>query len=143
MGYHFFCPQACGAEAAWVETTPVISADTLGRLIQHMNGQTVISPAAPGLVFLQNSTTDFGDIKGQERAKRALEIAAAGRHHTFLIGTLGSGKSMLAARLTALLPELTAKEALETAMINSVSGLLKEGGYFTLSTVLRPPLYGV
>ena len=142
-GLSLLCPQACGAEVAWVETTPVISADTLDRSIQHLNGQAVISPAAPGLVFLQNSTTDFADIKGQERAKRALEIAAAGRHHTFLIGTLGSGKSMLAARLTALLPELNAKEALETAMIHSVSGLLKEGGYFTLSTVLRPPLYGV
>ena len=135
-GLSLLCPQACGAEAAWVETTPVISADTLGRLIQHLNGQAVISPAAPGLVFLQNPTTDFADIKGQERAKRALEIAAAGRHHTFLIGTPGSGKSMLAARLTALLPELNAKEALETAMIHSVSGLLKEGGISR-----SPPFY--
>ena len=67
-GLSLLCPQVCGAEAAWVETTPVISADTLGRLIQHLNGQAVISPAAPGLVFLQNSTTDFANIKGQERA---------------------------------------------------------------------------
>ena len=67
-------------------------------------------------------------MKGQERAKRALEIAPAERNHTFLIGTPGSGKSMLATRLNALLPELNAKEALETAMIRSVSGLLKEGG---------------
>ena len=135
-GLSLLCPQVCGAEAAWFETTPVISADTLGRLIQHLNGQAVISPAAPGLVFLQNSTTDFANIKGQERAKRALEIAAAGRHHTFPTGTPGSGKSMLAARLTALLPELNAKEALETAMIHSVSGLLKEGGISR-----SPPLY--
>ena len=136
LGLSLLCPQACGAEAAWVETTRVISADTLGRLIQHLNGQAVISPAAPGLVFLQNPNKDLADIKGQERAKRALEIAAAGRHHTFLVGTPGSGKSMLAARLKALLPELNAKEALETAMIHSVSGLLEEGGISR-----SPPFY--
>ena len=127
-GLSLLCPQACGAEAAWVETTRVISAGTLGRLIQHLNGQAVLPPAAPGLVFLQNPNKDFADIKGQERAQRALEIAPAGRHHTFMIGTPGSGKSMLATRLNALLPELNAKEALETAMIRWVNGLLKQEG---------------
>ena len=125
-GLSLLCPQACEAEAAWVETTRVLSVGTLGRLIQHLNGQAVLSPAALGLVFLQNPNKDFADIKGQERAKRALEIAPAGRHHTFLIGTPALGKSMLAIRLNALLPELNTKEALETAMIRPVSGLLKE-----------------
>ena len=110
-GLSLLCPQACGAEAAWVETTPVISADTLGRLIQHLNGQAVISPAAPGLVFLQNPNKDLADIKGQERAKRALEIAAAGGHHLFLVGTPGSGKSMLAERLPGILPPMTPSES--------------------------------
>jgi magnesium chelatase family protein len=67
-------------------------------------------------------------VKGQERAKRALEIAAAGRHHLFLVGSPGAGKSMLAARLPGILPPLTPVEALETSMIHSLSGLLTEGG---------------
>ncbi len=71
---------------------------------------------------------DLREVKGQERAKRALEIAAAGRHHMLLVGPPGSGKSMLAGRLSGILPPLSAAEALETSMIHSLSGLLEEGG---------------
>ena len=71
---------------------------------------------------------DLRDVKGQERAKRGLEIAAAGRHHMLMIGSPGSGKSMLAARLPGILPPLSATEALETSMIHSLAGLLSEGG---------------
>ena len=74
------------------------------------------------------SARDLREVKGQERAKRALEIAAAGRHHLIMIGTPGSGKSMLAARLPGILPPLTPTEALETSMIQSLCGLLDEGG---------------
>lgn len=122
------CPAACGAEAAWVGDAQVIAAKSLGEVIQHFTGQRPIAPAEPGEVQNQASLRDLADVKGQERAKRALEIAAAGRHHLIYVGTPGSGKSMLAARLPSILPPLSPQEALETSMIHSLSGLLDEGG---------------
>ncbi len=122
------CPLACGAEAAWVGATPVIAAATLLDVVRHFTGQSPIGPAQPGEVRREAGTRDLSDVKGQERAKRALEIAAAGRHHLMMVGAPGSGKSMLAARMPGILPPLSAPEALETSMIHSLSGLLTEGG---------------
>ncbi|QBF33593.1 YifB family Mg chelatase-like AAA ATPase [Thalassococcus sp. S3] len=122
------CPAASGAEAAWVGAAQVIAATGLGDVVRHFTGQAPLTPAEPGEVKAEGSSRDLRDVKGQERAKRALEIAAAGRHHLMLIGTPGSGKSMLAARMPGILPPLTATEALETSMIHSLSGLLDEGG---------------
>lgn len=122
------CPKPCGAEAAWIDSVNVIAPTSLLEAIQHFTGQSVLASSSPGAVEKSFSHRDFREVKGQERAKRALEIAAAGRHHIMLIGSPGSGKSMLAARLPGILPPMTPAEALETSMIHSLSGLLDEGG---------------
>ncbi len=122
------CPRASGAEAAWVSATRVIAADSLGEVVRHLTGQRPLDPAEPGEVSQTAFGPDLKEVKGQERAKRALEIAAAGRHHLIMVGTPGSGKSMLAARIPGILPPLTPGEALETSMIQSLCGMLDAGG---------------
>lgn len=122
------CPKASGPEAAWVDATRVLGAGSLADVVRHFTGQSPLSVAEPGEVRGDAAARDLKDVKGQERAKRALEIAAAGRHHLMMVGTPGSGKSMLAARLPGILPPLTAAEALDTSMIHSLAGLIQEGG---------------
>ncbi|GAA0308398.1 YifB family Mg chelatase-like AAA ATPase [Rhodovulum strictum] len=122
------CPRACGAEAAWVGGTQVLAAPDLAAVVRHFTGQAPLAPAEPGEVADGPAARDLSDVKGQERAKRALEIAAAGRHHMLMVGAPGSGKSMLAARMPGILPPLSPVEALETSMIHSLAGLLDEGG---------------
>ncbi len=132
------CPRASGAEAAWVEACNVLGASNLLEIIRHFSGQEILEPAKPGEVRTDPSARDLRDVKGQERAKRALEIAAAGRHHLMMIGPPGSGKSMLAARLPSLLPPLTAVEALETSMIHSIAGILTDGGIYRTRPFREP-----
>ncbi|MEM9708094.1 MAG: YifB family Mg chelatase-like AAA ATPase [Pseudomonadota bacterium] len=128
QGRGLLCAGLSGPEAAWVDEAPVIASNTLGDVVAHLTGQAPVAPAAPGEVVTQSRASDLNEVKGQERAKRALEIAAAGRHHVLMIGTPGSGKSMLAKCMPGILPPLTPSEALETSMVQSLSGLIADGG---------------
>ncbi|MEM9717210.1 MAG: YifB family Mg chelatase-like AAA ATPase, partial [Pseudomonadota bacterium] len=127
-GLTVICPEPCGPEAAWVAATKVIAPATVLQAIKHLSGQSPLEPSRPGQIKTQTEMIDFQDVRGQERAKRALEIAAAGRHHVLFTGPPGCGKSMMAARLPTILPPLRPEEALETSMIHSISGLLDQGG---------------
>ena len=128
------CPASQGGEAAWAGRIEVLAAPDLLTLINHFRSTQVLTPPEPAGVADAPRGPELADVKGMETAKRALEIAAAGGHNLLLIGSPGAGKSMLAARLPGLLPNLTPAQALEVSMIHSVAGLL-EGGRL----VMRPP----
>jgi magnesium chelatase family protein len=128
------CPATQGGEAAWAGTIDVLAPHDLLSLINHFRGSQVLTAPEPAGLAGAERTDDMADVKGMEVAKRALEIAAAGKHNLLLIGPPGAGKSMLAARLPGLLPDLTPAEALEVSMIHSVAGMLSGG-----RLVMRPP----
>jgi len=127
MGLGLICPQACGSEAAWAGDTRVLAAASLIGLVNHFRGVQVLAPPQPGAMIEGARVPDLREVKGQENAKRALEIAAAGGHNLLFVGPPGSGKSMMAQRLPGLLPPLTAGELLETSMIHSMAGLIARG----------------
>jgi magnesium chelatase family protein len=133
------CPAACGAEAAWASPDiQIIAANSLIQIANHFKGTQVLSRPQPKVRQAPATQLDLRDIKGQESAKRALEIAAAGGHHLLMIGAPGAGKSMLAARLPSILPPLSPSELLEVSMIASVAGEI-EGGALTAQRPFRSP----
>jgi magnesium chelatase family protein len=139
LGLGVICPAACGPEAAWAgEDVEVLAPDSLVQLANHFRGTQVLSRPKPGIRTADAPLADLRDIKGQESAKRALEIAAAGGHALLMNGPPGSGKSMLASRMPSILPPLTPAELLEVSMIHSVAGEL-EGGQLTTRRPFRNP----
>lgn len=132
------CPAPQGGEAAWAGNIEVVAAPTLAALLGHLKGTGVLAPPEPGEVEAAVAGPDLRQVKGQESAKRALEIAAAGSHNLLMTGPPGAGKSLMASCLPGLLPDLTPAEALEVSMIASVAGTL-EGGRMTRRRPFRAP----
>lgn len=138
-GLGLICPAACGSEAAWLkDRVEILAAPSLLALINHARGAQLLIPPEPGVAEDEAAYPDLRDVKGQETAKRALEIAAAGAHNLMLVGPPGAGKSMLAARLIGILPPLDPGEVLEVSMIASIGGKL-EGGRLTQRRPFRSP----
>ena len=137
-GRALICPAPCAPEAAWVGAATVIGPASLAEATAHLQDRAPIEPAAPGELRAPATPACLRDVRGQERAKRALEIAAAGRHHLLMVGPPGAGKSMLAARLPGILPPMSARETLETSMIHSVAGLIEEGRIGRERPVMTP-----
>ena len=119
-----FVPEDNAPEATLAQGPEIYPVRDVGQLVRHLSGEELISPARPWVPAPQDtSLPDFSQVKGQEQAKRALEIAAAGGHNILLSGPPGSGKSMLARRLPGILPGMTRQEALEATQVHSVMGL--------------------
>lgn len=134
----FACAAVQGGEAVWAGDLEVIAAPDLLSLINHMKGTQVLNAPEPTLFDALPAYPDLIDVKGQETAKRALEVAAAGGHNLLMIGPPGSGKSMLAHRMPGLLPALSSREILEVSMVHSLAGELPDGG-LTKNRPFRDP----
>ncbi|MGL5363120.1 MAG: YifB family Mg chelatase-like AAA ATPase [Bosea sp. (in: a-proteobacteria)] len=127
-GQGLICPAACGSEAAWAASDlEILAPRSLIQLANHFRGTQVMARPEPAVARMAGMLPDLRDIRGQESAKRVLEIAAAGGHNLLMNGPPGAGKSMLASRLPSILPPLNPRELLELSMILSVAGQLADG----------------
>lgn len=123
------CPDACGGEAAWAGEIDILAPRDLLQLINHIKGAQLLATPKPKVANNDAvSVPCLSSVRGQESAKRALEITAAGGHNLLMCGPPGSGKSMLASCLPGILPPLSPAEALEVSMIHSLAGTLPDGG---------------
>ena len=138
-GHGLICPFECGPEAAWASADiEILAPRSLIQLANHIRGTQVMLRPRPASRALGGVLPDLAEIKGQESAKRALEVSAAGGHNLLMSGPPGSGKSMLAARLPSILPPLSPRELLEVSMVHSVAGELA-GGELTDRRPFRAP----
>lgn len=130
---NILCPSPQGGEAVWAGDLDVLAPNDLLELVNHFKGRQILARPQPVRQVGPSAQNipDLRDIRGQESAKRALEVAAAGNHNILFCGPPGAGKSMLARRLPGILPPLDAHEALEVSMIHSIAGTLPEGGLMT------------
>ena len=136
-------PAANAAEAAAVDGIRVIPVGSLALLVGHLRGDPSIAPFVPALRLTPPVLLpDFGDVRGQGVARRALEIAAAGGHHVLLVGPPGAGKTMLARRLPSILAPLERSEAIEVTRIHSVAGTLPAGEGLIETPPFRAPHHG-
>ncbi len=128
VGKGLICPVASGPEAAWAgEGMEILAPRSLIAIANHFKGEQKLARPQPAIRGAAAALPDLADIKGQESARRALEVAAAGGHNLLMVGPPGAGKSMLAARLPSILPPLSPAELLEVSMIHSIAGELADG----------------
>ena len=133
------CPEECGPEAAWAaDDLDILAVRSLVQVLNHMKGTQVLSRPRAKIADQAVALPDLKDVKGQETAKRALEVAAAGGHHLVMVGPPGAGKSMLASRLPSILPPMDAAEMLEVSTIASVAGELRSSGLTTVRPFRAP-----
>ncbi len=137
-GNGLICPRICGSEAAWSGLDDILAPSTLLALVNHFRGSQILSKPECETQIVPARGTNMREIRGQQTARRAVEVAAAGGHNLLMLGPPGAGKSMLASCFPSILPPLDAAEILEVSMINSIAGKL-EGGRLSSQRPFRDP----